>query len=74
METASGDEHETWWQNRDNYLWQYIAKHHMEIMIKENITDEAWEDFVLNQSEAYGEACSRLAREFWNDYDPKDFQ
>ena len=70
----SEDEHETWWQNRDNYLWQYIAKHHMEIMTGETITDEAWEVFVYDQGGLYGEACSRLAHEFWIEYDPEDIQ
>ena len=70
----SEDEHETWWQNRDNYLWQYIAKHHMETMRRETITDEAWEEFVHRQGGLYGEACSRLALEFWIEYDPEDFE
>ena len=55
----SEDEHETWWQNRDNYLWQYIAKHHMKFD-REIITDEAWEVFVYDQ-EDYSVTHVRLA-------------
>ena len=55
-------------------LSQYINKEHMESHTGQTITDEAWEVFVNRTQDGFAEEVSQLAFEFWNDYDPMDWE
>ena len=52
-------------------LWQTIEKKHMEDMTGETITDEEWELFVKRLGSLFAGEVSKLALEFWRDYDAK---
>ena len=46
----------------------------MESHTGQTITDEAWEVFVNRTQDGFAEEVSQLAFEFWNDYDPMDWE
>ena len=60
--------------NTENTLWQCIAKEHMEMNTKETITDMEWRVFVERLQDAFANEVSELALEFWNEYDPMDWE
>ena len=60
--------------NTENTLWQTINKEHMETNTGQAITDEEWRVFVDRLQDAFADEVSELATEFWNDYDPADWE
>ncbi len=68
------DDEEKIWELLEGCLWQYITKEHMEVNTGQTITDEEWELFVERIQNPFADEVSQLATEFWNDYDPKDWE
>ena len=62
------------WKELRGTLWQYVRKEHMEETTREVIKDEEWELFVHRLQNAFADEVSQLAREFWLDYRPSDWE
>ena len=56
------------------HLYQSINKEHMESYTGQTITDEEWRVFVDRLQDSFANEVSELATEFWNDYDPMDWE
>ena len=48
-------------------LYQWIEKEHMEQNTGKTISDEEWEQFVNDCQDAFADAVSLLAIEWWSD-------
>lgn len=56
---------------KENTLWQYITKEHMEANTGQTIADEEWELFVDRLQDAFAREASQLAAEYWYEYYPE---